>query len=89
MNFLFQVEFGEDCDPGIELKEDAKIAVRYNGKKVYDCDYYTFEPAASTEAGISYKICVRPLNFTDPDCSVQLKITPAYFGARLHVSLTV
>lgn len=71
------------------MKEDAKIIVRYEGKTVYSCDYFSFEPASTTETGISYKLCVRPLNFTDPDCSVQLEMKSSYLGSSLHVSLTV
>lgn len=78
-------EFGEDCfSSNGGLKEDAKIIVRYEGKTVSICDYFSFEPASSTETGISHKLCVRPLNFTDPDCSVQLEMKSSYLGSRLH-----
>lgn len=78
-------EFGEDCfSSNGGLKEDAKITVRYEGKKFFVCDYFSFEPGKSSETGISYKLCVRPFNFTDPDCSVQLELKSSYFGSILH-----
>lgn len=91
LSYLFQDEFGEDCFSSYEgLKEDTQIIVRYDGKYVtISCDYFSFEPAESKESGVSRKLCVKPLNFTDPDCYVQVEIKSSYFDSSLHVSKTV
>lgn len=61
--------------------------MRYEEKSVsIVCDYFSFEPAGSEETGVSKKLCVNPLNFTEPDCSVELDIKSSYFGSRLHAS---
>lgn len=79
-------EFGEDCYTAYgNIKEDTQIYIRYDGKRVSpSCDYFSFEPLESEEVGIERKVCVKTINYTDPDCSVQLNIQSTYFGSRLH-----
>ncbi|XP_022298101.2 uncharacterized protein LOC111107278 isoform X1 [Crassostrea virginica] len=73
-------EFGKDCIRLDEIvSEDKQIYITYNGTGTsfpFICDKFTFRTDLS-----SYKICVKPLYFKDPNCSVRLNYT-ATFGSK-------
>ncbi|XP_022298112.2 uncharacterized protein LOC111107279 [Crassostrea virginica] len=79
-------EFGKDCTVLSEtVSEDKQIYVTYNGTGKYViliCDEFSFQTDWSDDA--SYKICVKPVYFEDPDCSVRLKYKATSGGKVIH-----
>nr|XP_022298125.1 uncharacterized protein LOC111107285 [Crassostrea virginica]XP_022298126.1 uncharacterized protein LOC111107285 [Crassostrea virginica] len=77
-------EFGKDCIVFLKtVSEDEQIYITYNGKSVdFYCDNFSFQTDLWESA--SNKICVKPLYFEDPDCSVRLNFTEKFGGKVLH-----
>nr|XP_022298121.1 uncharacterized protein LOC111107284 [Crassostrea virginica]XP_022298122.1 uncharacterized protein LOC111107284 [Crassostrea virginica]XP_022298123.1 uncharacterized protein LOC111107284 [Crassostrea virginica]XP_022298124.1 uncharacterized protein LOC111107284 [Crassostrea virginica] len=77
-------EFGKDCVVLFKtVSEDKQIYITYNGTSVYSfCDDFSFQTDLRESA--SNKICVKPLYFKDPNCSVRLNLTATYGGTVLH-----
>ena len=81
-------EFGQDCIVYETVSEDKQFYITYKGASVsFYCDYFSFRTELSwSKDASSYKICVKPMFFEDPNCSVRLKYKASSGGNTLHVS---
>ncbi|XP_061167919.1 uncharacterized protein LOC133176880 [Saccostrea echinata] len=81
----FTYEFGEDCSVSLEdVNENLEIYAEYHGKDVSSwCDYFSFN-GRGRKILDEYEICVRPIYFRDPDCSLRLDYKSSYNGRTLQ-----
>nr|XP_022298118.1 uncharacterized protein LOC111107282 [Crassostrea virginica]XP_022298119.1 uncharacterized protein LOC111107282 [Crassostrea virginica] len=79
-------EFGQDCIVYKTVSEDEQFYITYKGASVsFFCDYFSFQTEWSwSQDASSYKICVKPMFFEDPNCSVRLKYKASSGGNTLH-----
>ncbi|XP_062578722.1 uncharacterized protein LOC134240674 [Saccostrea cucullata] len=78
-------EFGEDCSVSLDdVSENRQIYVEYKGEKVSTwCDYMSFNGRGYNILD-EYEICVTPIYFNDPYCSVRLDYKSSYGGRTLQ-----
>ena len=80
-------EFGQDCIVSKTVSEDEQIYITYNGASVTsECSPFSFR-TKWWDGESSYKFCVKPVYFEDPDCSVRLTYITSIVGNTLRVSL--
>ncbi|XP_078341885.1 uncharacterized protein LOC111107283 [Crassostrea virginica] len=77
-------EFGQDCIVSKTVREDEQIYITYNGVSVTsECSPFSFR-TKWWDGESSYKFCVKPVYFEDPDCSVRLTYITSIVGNTLR-----